>query len=264
MRTPLRVGLRHSHQRSLELVQSDERKVPLSYRWVGDRMLPELIEEMARGDEGVDACPRSFSVSTGSNAGQWRNCSRDKSSLAIRTRSSFPKCSHSTDWSEGAGPKLKQILMRGIGVHHAGVLPRYKRIVEELYQRKLLMLTVCTETLAAGINLPARSVVLPAIIKGPKDKKKLIEPSAAHQMFGRAGRPQFDSEGFVYALAHEDDVKIHRWREKFEQIPEDTKIQDSSKRGRPLRRNSPKGVPPSNTGRRNNSKSCGWRRLATW
>ncbi len=103
------------------------------------------------------------------------------------------------------------------------MLPRYKRIVEDLFQRKLLSVTVCTETLAAGINLPARSVVLPNLLKGPPGDKKLIDSSSAHQMFGRAGRPQFDTQGFVFALAHEDDVKILRWREKYDQIPEDTK-----------------------------------------
>ncbi len=111
------------------------------------------------------------------------------------------------DWSEGAGPKLRQILMRGVGVHHAGLLPKYRRIVEELFQEKLLSVAVCTETLSAGINLPARSVVLPTILKGPFDNRKPIETATAQQIFGRAGRPQFDNEGFVFALAHEDDVK---------------------------------------------------------
>src|SRR5690606_8998381 len=118
------------------------------------------------------------------------------------------------DWSGGAGPRLKQILTRGVGVHHAGILPKYKRIVEDLFQQKLLSVVVCTETLAAGMNLPARSVVLTTLLKGPPRKKHVIEASAAHQMFGRAGRPQFDTEGHVYALAHVDDVKIARWKQK--------------------------------------------------
>ena len=84
-------------------------------------------------------------------------------------------------------------------------------------------MATCTETLAAGINLPARSVVVPRIIKGPPGKKRLLDPSTAHQIFGRAGRPQFDTQGHVFALAHEDDVKILRWREQYDQIPEDTK-----------------------------------------
>ena len=127
------------------------------------------------------------------------------------------------DWSQGAGPKLRQMLLRGVGVHHAGLLPKYRRIVEELFQHKLLSIAMCTETLSAGINLPARCVVLPSIIKGPPEKKKLLEPSAAHQIFGRAGRPQFDKQGYVYVLAHEDDVRIARWREQYDQIPADTK-----------------------------------------
>ena len=79
------------------------------------------------------------------------------------------------DWSGGAGPKLKAILLRGVGVHHAGLLPKYRRRVEELFQQKLLSVCVCTETLAAGINLPARSVVLTTLMKGPPGKKKLID-----------------------------------------------------------------------------------------
>ena len=60
-------------------------------------------------------------------------------------------------------------------------------------------------------------------MKGPPGDKKLIDPSSAHQMFGRAGRPQFDTRGYVYALAHEDDVKILRFKERLNQIPENTK-----------------------------------------
>jgi hypothetical protein len=60
-------------------------------------------------------------------------------------------------------------------------------------------------------------------MKGPKEKKRLVETATAQQIFGRAGRPQFDNEGFVYALAHEDDVRILRWKEKYDSIPEDTK-----------------------------------------
>src|SRR5438445_8517752 len=110
-----------------------------------------------------------------------------------------------------------------VGVHHAGILPKYRRTVEDLFNRKLLAVVVCTETLAAGINLPARSVVLTSLVKGPRGKEKLIDASTAHQIFGRAGRPQFDDRGYVYALAHEDDVRILRWQEKYDQIPEGTR-----------------------------------------
>ena len=127
------------------------------------------------------------------------------------------------EWPHGVGPKLKQMLRRGVGVHHAGLLPKYRRVVEELFEKKLLSVALCTETLASGINLPARSVVLTSLVKGPFGKEKLIDPSTAHQIFGRAGRPQFDTEGYVFAYPDEDDVRILRWKKQFDQIPENTK-----------------------------------------
>ena len=165
---------------------------------------------------------------------------KGKKLLADGQQAELAKRLAAYNWSQGAGPKLKQILQRGVGVHHAGVLPKYKRIVEELFQQKLLSVTVCTETLAAGINLPARSVVIPNLLKGPPDKKKLIEASSAHQIFGRAGRPQFDTAGFVFALAHEDDVKILRWQEKYDQISDDTKDPGLRKAKKSLKKKMPK------------------------
>ena len=55
------------------------------------------------------------------------------------------------DFSQGIGPKLRQMLIRGVGVHHAGVLPRYKQVVEDLFLKKLIPFVICTETLAAGM-----------------------------------------------------------------------------------------------------------------
>jgi len=65
--------------------------------------------------------------------------------------------------------------------------------------------------------------VMTSLLKGPPGRMKLIDASSAHQMFGRAGRPQFDSQGYVFAVAHEDDVRLHRWQEKYDAIPEDTR-----------------------------------------
>jgi hypothetical protein len=119
------------------------------------------------------------------------------------------------------------------------LLPKYRRAVEDLFERKLLSVCVCTETLASGINLPARSVMMTSLVKGPHGKEKPIDASTAHQIFGRAGRPQFDAQGFVFALAHEDDVKILRWKEKFDQIPENTKDPGLLKAKKDLKRKKP-------------------------
>ncbi len=215
--------LNRAHNRKVELVQSTERKVPLVYRWVGDQLLTEQLELMARGDDESRLTPALVFCFNRDECWNVAEQLKGKSMVNDRQQALLADELKRHDWSQGAGPKLKQILMRGVGVHHAGVLPKYRRIVEDLFQRKLLSVAVCTETLSAGINLPARSVVLPTIMKGPPDKKRVIDPAGAHQIFGRAGRPQFDKQGFVFVLAHEDDVKLERWREKYDQIPEDTK-----------------------------------------
>jgi len=215
--------LRDNGQRRLSLIESSERKVPLTYQWIGDQLLTEQIEIMCRGDEDNRFTPALVFCFDRSECWTIADQIRGRDLISAEQQKTVTKILEEYDWKEGAGPALKQLLIRGVGIHHAGILPKYRRIVEDLFQQKLLSVCICTETLAAGINLPARSVVLPSIIKGKPGEKKLIESSSAHQIFGRAGRPQFDTQGFVFALAHEDDVKIARWKAKYDQIPEDTK-----------------------------------------
>jgi superfamily II DNA/RNA helicase len=226
--------------RKLKLIESHDRKVPLSFSWVNDALLADHAESMVRGDGDARYTPALIFCFNREQC--WTVAEQLKGKKVVepsQQKQLAEELSH-YDWSQGAGPKMKQILMRGIGVHHAGVLPKYRRIVEDLFQKKLLSICVCTETLAAGINLPARSVVLPTILKGPPKKLKLIEASSAHQMFGRAGRPQYDDRGYVFALAHEDDVKILRAQEKLNQIPEDTKDPGLMKMRKQLKKKMPK------------------------
>src|SRR5882724_9918342 len=208
--------LKQAHNRSIELVQSTERKVPLDYRWVGDMLLSEQLEKMAEGDEPSRYTPALVFCFNRDECWNVAELLKGKSLLADGQQKRLAEELARHDFSEGAGPKLKAILQRGVGVHHAGVLPKYRRVVEELFQQKLLSVCVCTESLAAGINLPARSIVLPTILKGKPGEMKIIDASSAHQIFGRAGRPQFDKQGYVFALAHEDDVKILRAKEKLD------------------------------------------------
>jgi superfamily II DNA/RNA helicase len=232
--------LSRSCNRRVQLVQSSDRKVPLSFQWIGDEMLDEWIEKMVEGSVEARRTPALIFCFNRDECWQVAELLKGKRVVDKGQQAALSAALERYDWSEGAGPKLKQILQRGVGVHHAGVLPKYRRVVEELFQAKLLSVAVCTETLSAGINLPARSVVLPTILKGPRDRRKVIEPSSAQQIFGRAGRPQFDSEGFVYALAHEDDVKLLRWREKYDQIPEDTKDPNLIKAKKALKKKMPR------------------------
>lgn len=226
--------------RKLQLVESHERKVPLSFQWVDDHMLDEWVEKMVRGTEEERRTPALIFCFNRDECWQVGELLKGKKVVEKEQQANLITEIEGVDWSEGAGPKLKQLLQRGVGVHHAGILPRYRRVVEDLFQKKLLSVAVCTETLSAGINLPARSIVLPTILKGPRDKKKVVDTATAKQIFGRAGRPQFDDQGYVYALAHEDDVKLLRWREKYDQIPEDTKDPGLLKAKKALKKKMPK------------------------
>ena len=227
------------HGRKVDLVEGYERKIPLTYKWVPDQFLGELLVDMAKGTDETRTTPALVFCF---NRDECWSVAEMLKGLEVQNpaqRAPLHAAIDKLEWPNGIGPKLKQILRRGVGVHHAGLLPLYRRTVEDLFQRKLLSVAVCTETLAAGINLPARSVVMTSLMKGPFGKEKLIDPSTAHQIFGRAGRPQFDTQGFVYALAHEDDVRILRWREKFDQIPEDTKDPVMLRKKKELKRKKP-------------------------
>ncbi|MCA8997718.1 MAG: DEAD/DEAH box helicase [Planctomycetaceae bacterium] len=215
--------LRQEHGRKVQLIQGTERKVPLDFNWVGTELLPDYIEQMHDGTDETRRTPALIFCFNREECWTTAEQLKGKSLLRSGQQKELAERLDKWDWKIGAGPKLKQLLLRGVGVHHAGLLPKYRRRVERLFQDKLLSVCVCTETLAAGINLPARSVVMTSLLKGPPGKKSVIDASSAHQIFGRAGRPQYDDRGYVFALAHEDDVKIARWKEQYDQIPEDTK-----------------------------------------
>jgi len=231
--------LERCHQRKVELVEGRERKIPLTYHYVPDQFLSELLLDMAKGDEPARKTPALVFCFNRDECWSVAEQLKGLDLLWSGQRGQINEVIDRLDWTQGASPKLRQMLLRGVGVHHAGVLPKYRRIVEELFEKKLLTVAVCTETLAAGINLPARSVVVTSLLKGPFGKQKLIDPSTVHQIFGRAGRPQFDKEGHVYVLAHEDDVRLLRWKEKFDAIPENTRDPGLLKMKKDLKRKKP-------------------------
>jgi superfamily II DNA/RNA helicase len=211
------------HGRRLELAEGRDRKVPLTYHWAPDKFLNELLVDMAKGDEATRKTPALVFCFNRDECWSIAEQLKGLDLMTAAQKVAVNKEVDQFDWPQGVGPKLKQMLRRGVGVHHAGLLPKYRRAVEELFVKKLLSVALCTETLAAGINLPARSVVLSTLVKGPFGKEKVIDPSTAHQIFGRAGRPQFDTEGHVYAFPDEDDVRILRWKQQYDQIPENAK-----------------------------------------
>ena len=103
----------------------------------------------------------------------------------------------------GFGATLSRLLRAGIGVHHAGMLPRYRRLVERLAREGLLSVICGTDTLGVGINVPIRSVVMTSLVKFDGSKERHLTAREFHQIAGRAGRAGFDTRGYVVVQAPE-------------------------------------------------------------
>jgi len=112
------------------------------------------------------------------------------------------------------GKDMQKLLRHGIGIHHAGLLPRYRLLVEKLAQRGLLKLICGTDTLGVGVNVPIRTVLFTKLCKYDGEKVRILSVRDFQQIAGRAGRKGFDDAGFVVALAPEHAVENLRLEAK--------------------------------------------------
>jgi superfamily II RNA helicase len=110
-------------------------------------------------------------------------------------------------FSTGFGKTLSRFVRHGIGVHHAGMLPKYRRLVERLTQAGLLKVVCGTDTLGVGVNVPIRTVLLTALSKYDGTRSRLLSAREFHQVAGRAGRAGFDTAGYVVVQAPEHAVE---------------------------------------------------------
>ena len=134
------------------------------------------------------------------------------------------------------GATLSRLVRHGIGVHHAGMLPKYRRLVEQLAQAGLLKVICGTDTLGVGINVPIRTVVFSALSKYDGTRTRLLNAREFHQIAGRAGRAGYDTAGTVVVQAPEHEV---------ENLKQFAKVADDPKKRRKLvRRKIPEGMVP--------------------
>jgi hypothetical protein len=186
----------------LELVESRERKVPLVHEFREDTMI-ETVRGLAHSGDvpaivfvfGREQC---FEVARLIKSCRRFTTDEEKARIEVLCDEAL--------LPNGASKELRPLLTHGIGIHHAGILPRYKQLVEQLALERLIKFVVSTETIAAGINLPARTVVFPSLRKFIKQQARTITAAEYHQMAGRAGRPQFDDRGLAITLAPEQVV----------------------------------------------------------
>lgn len=112
------------------------------------------------------------------------------------------------------GKTLSKLVRRGIGVHHAGMLPKYRRLVERLSQTGLLKVICGTDTLGVGINVPIRTVLITGLAKYDGTRQRILKSREFHQIAGRAGRAGYDTEGTVVVEAPEHEIENVKLRRK--------------------------------------------------
>jgi hypothetical protein len=113
-------------------------------------------------------------------------------------------------FTAGFGRTLSRLVRHGIGVHHAGMLPKYRRLVETLAQAGLLKVICGTDTLGVGINVPIRTVLFTGLSKYDGVKTRLLKAREFHQIAGRAGRAGYDTIGTVLVQAPEHVIDNER------------------------------------------------------
>ncbi len=177
-------------------VTSVARPVPLTYGYVVEP-LHEVVEELVSTRRSPvylvhftqkDAVERAQSLTSATLA------SREQRDRIAEELGAFR-------FGTGFGTTLSRLLRHGVGVHHAGMLPRYRRVVERLTQRGLLTVVCGTDTLGVGINVPIRTVVLTSLVKYDGTRMRHLSAREFHQIAGRAGRAGYDTLGEVLVMA---------------------------------------------------------------
>src|SRR5215467_10370439 len=184
--------------RPTAVVKSAERPVPLTFRFAADP-LHETIEELLAAKQApiyVVHFTQAAAIEQAQALMSVNVCSRAEKDAIADLIGRFR-------FSAGFGKTLSRLVRHGIGVHHAGMLPRYRRLVETLAQAGLLKVICGTDTLGVCINVPIRTVLLTSLSKYDGSVTRLLQAREFHQIAGRAGRAGFDEAGLVVVQAPE-------------------------------------------------------------
>ncbi len=198
--TELAADMTRRNGRDTAVVDDAVRPVPLTFSW-SLTPLEETLEELVTTGQGpvyVVHFTQAAAVEQASGlAGKSIFDARREAKDAIAERLADVR------FASGFGKTLSKLLRRGIGVHHAGMLPRYRRLVEQLAQAGLLTVICGTDTLGVGINVPIRTVLFSGLAKYDGQRQRVLKSREFLQIAGRAGRAGFDTQGYVVVQAPE-------------------------------------------------------------
>jgi superfamily II RNA helicase len=195
--------------RSTAVVKAVERPVPLEYAY-SEIPLAQTLEKLAsegRAPVYVVHFTQKDAADSAQDFTSLNLCTREEKNAVAAAITGFR-------FTSPYGPDVRKWLKQGIGLHHAGLLPKYRVLVERLAQRGLLKVICGTDTLGVGINVPIRTVLFSRLCKFDGQKTAVLSARDFHQIAGRAGRKGFDERGFVVAQAPEHVIENLRLGEK--------------------------------------------------
>src|SRR4051794_33247449 len=229
--TELRADLTRRTGRPTALVAHAERPVPLHHYYATTPM-HETIDELLSTKQAPIYVVHFTQASALERAQALMSvnvCSKEEKAAIADMIGGFR-------FSSAFGATLSRLVRHGIGVHHAGMLPKYRRLVEQLAQAGLLKVICGTDTLGVGINVPIRTVVFSALSKYDGTRTRLLNAREFHQIAGRAGRAGYDTAGTVVVQAPDHEV---------ENLKQFAKVADDPKKRRKLvRKKVPEGMVP--------------------
>ena len=191
--------------RPVDVIADAPRPVPLSYEYSLEPLEATVELALREGDAPLYLVHFSQDAALAS--------AQSLASYGVATkeqREAVKQAMKGTRFTTAFGKILQRLLGCGVGVHHAGMLPRYRLLVEKLAQQGLLPVICGTDTLGVGINVPIHTVVLTQLTKFDGHHMRRLRAREFHQIAGRAGRSGFDTEGLVIALAPEHEIENHR------------------------------------------------------
>lgn len=177
-------------------IRSTQRPVPLDFRYA-ETLLHETVKDLLQENRAPIYLVNFTQRAAAEQAQNLLSVEVSSKDEKARLKEALVETRFDTPF----GKELKRLLLHGIGLHHAGLLPKYRRTVERLSQQGLLKVISGTDTLGVGVNIPIRTVLFTQLCKFDGEKTVVLPVRDFQQIAGRAGRKGFDDQGYVVAQA---------------------------------------------------------------
>lgn len=205
----LQTELRERTRREVALVRSGDRPVPLEFSYA-ETPVHETIEKIVENGRA----PAYVVNFTQREAAELAQALTSMKLIEREQREAINQALHGFRFDTVYGKDIQRFIKAGVGLHHAGLLPKYRLLVEKLAQDGLLQVICGTDTLGVGVNIPIRTVLFTKLCKYDGESTKILSVRDFKQIAGRAGRKGFDDRGWVIAQAPEHVIENMRLEAK--------------------------------------------------